>query len=56
MPANKPTPVSDLLSNQFFSILPMALGSALGLVLSALESVVYYLIYLMFLTFGNWKG
>ena len=52
MPVNKPTPVSDLMSNQFFSILPMALGSALGLVLSAIESVVYYLIYLTFKTLG----
>ena len=56
MATNKPTPVSDLLSNQFFSILPMALGCALGLVLGAIESVVYYLIYLLFVTFGNWKG
>ena len=56
MLVNKPTPISDLMSNQFFAILPMVLGSALGLVLGAIESVVYYLIYLILLTFGNWKG
>ena len=56
LPVNKQTPASDIMSNPFFSILPMFLGSCIGLVLVAIESTVYYLIYLIFALCGLWKS